>query len=350
MNLTLTSSRVPGAASGWICRLALGGLLASLSILGPISCKPRAAGDVVLAEVGAQRITAADLRLEVERRAAARKPVPDKETLLQELVTRAALLERARMAGIPDEAGVRREVENLVISHWQERELGKRLTALTVSDAEIQEDYTKNLAQHTRSAQARFAWLSVKAEAKTHSAERRAEQRERLNAALRQFRPSPSDGQRAPEDRGFGSVSAQISDDQSSRYRGGDLGWLETGRGPSRVPAEVLEAAWKLSVGESSSVIETPDGYFAIMKTDERPAKVTPLDDLRASLRQTLLARKRHEAEEAFRKEAVVATAARTHAEALASVELPHREKLMARKDDPEPPPLPGGTTAFHGH
>jgi peptidyl-prolyl cis-trans isomerase C len=331
-------------------RLVAGGLLAVLCSVGPISCKPPASSEVVLAEVGGQRITASDFRLEVERRLAARKPVPDKETVLQEMVTHVALLERARMAGIPDEMGVRREMENLVIAHWKERELGKRLAALTVSDTEIEEDYSKNQSQHSRPAQARFAWLSIKAEAKTHSADRRAEQRDRLNTALRQDRNSPSIGKSNPEERGFGTLAAQISDDQSSRYRGGDLGWVELGKGPSRVPAEVIDLGWKLAVGQVSPAIETADGYFAIMKTDERSAKVIPLDDLRAGLRQSLLARKRRDTEEAFRKEAVAATAARTHAEALASVELPSRENLMARKDDLEPPPLPGGMTASHGH
>lgn len=325
-------------------------VLVIVATAGPVACKPTAPGEVVLAEVGGRRITASDLRLEASRRHAARMPVPDKETLLQELVVHAALLESAEKAGTSKDPQVRRELENLLIGHWKDREWNRRIEAVTVTEQEVQAEFERNRDRYTRPAQARFAVLSLKADAGRTPADRRSELRARMEEALRGSRSASAQSPRDGGQIGFGAISAQYSDDQVSRYRGGDLGWIERGKEPTRIPAEVMETGWYLAVGEVSAVIDTAEGFYLVMKCDDRQATVTPFEQVRGSLHQALLSRKRKETEESFRKEAVAMTAARTHLEALASVDLPGRETMMARKDDREPPPLPGGTQAPHGH
>src|SRR5262249_38241118 len=84
----------------------------------------------VLATVGPRHIRAADLRAEVERRYQRQQPVPDKQTLLQEMIDREALLQRARAAGLDHDPQTARAIENLLLGQLTERDLTPRLDAV----------------------------------------------------------------------------------------------------------------------------------------------------------------------------------------------------------------------------
>jgi parvulin-like peptidyl-prolyl isomerase len=156
---------------------------------------------------------------------------------------------------------------------------------------------------------------------------RRNEARGRVEEALQ--KPIGNDG--------FGQLAINYSDDQASRYRGGDLGWIDEGSIPSRLPKIVAQTGFELPQGKVSDVIETEKGFYLVMKTDSRGQTTTPLTKVKSSLRQTLLGRKRRAFEETFRHEIARTVGVQVNHAMLATVELP---KDGTPKREVQPPVL----------
>ncbi len=322
--------------------------------LGLVSCghkepagQPAKAQPVVVAEVGDRRITADDLLTEAARDARSRRTPPDKEELLRNMVDREILVQRARKDGLDRDPEVRREFENLLIRRLTDRQLEPRREAVQVSDDDVRHEYESNAARYTRAAQVRLAMLFLEADAKL-SAARRGEIRARLEEARARAAELPAPN-RARGSVGFGTLAISCSDDQVSRHRGGDLGWIEKGQTPTRVPSAVIEAGWQLAQGAVSEVIDTSAGFYVVMKTDSREATTIPLERVAAGLRQSVLAHKRADVEQAFREESRRQIPNRLLPEALASVNLPAPVTRMAQQREPQPPGLPGAKDIAHG-
>lgn len=322
-----------------LCGLALAAFVAA--------CGKKPTG-MVLATVGDRKITIEDFRKEVERRVQARRPIPDKATLLHEMVTYEAMLQRAGAAGLADDPEVRREVNNILISRLQERELTPRLEAVNVTKEEVRAEYDANLAKFTRPAQIRLALLYLEADSKA-SAARREEIRQRLTEARSRAIAQPARGGRGPAAFGFGALAIDYSDDQASRYRGGDIGWLEGGNFSYRWPRQVLETGYALEQGKVSEVIETDNGFYLVRKTDSRAAVTTPFAELEPTLRQSLLLKKRRDLNEAYQREATQMAGTTINQQGLASVELPRRKSGGAQsRASGVPPTAPGMSASAH--
>lgn len=304
--------------------------------------------EVLLAEVGNHRITEADFLAEARRRVEAGRSASDKDALLQEMVERESLLARARQTGLEADPELRREYENLLIARLVEQEVTPLKEAVAITPEMIEAEYKANRARYTRPAQDRLAMLYLEAGAKA-SESRRAEIRHRLEAARSQV-AALQNTNRSRGVVGFGRLAIEHSDDQVSRHRGGDLGWIAEGQRPPRMPEAVLEAGRLLEVGVVSPVLETPEGFYVLMKTDNRPEYTTPLESVQAALRQSLLARERRQVEETYRQESVRAVTVQIHSGALAAVKLPEAGSMIARNRESQPPGLPGNNTSRNGN
>ena len=113
----------------------------------------------VVAHVGQRAILAEDLVMEAQHRANARRPVPAKEELLQEMVERESLVQRARAAGLDRDPAVQREMESILIGRLLARELEPRRSALGVSEEEVKAEYEANRSKLARPGQIRMAML-----------------------------------------------------------------------------------------------------------------------------------------------------------------------------------------------
>jgi len=214
---------------------------------------------------------------------------------------------------------------------------------IEIGDDEVRAEYEKRIDQYTRPAQIRLAALFLNA-GKVVSAEKRQELIDRLSEARRKAIDNPAPGGRGPAAGGFAALAIEYSDDQASRYRGGDIGWLEEGTTSSRWPSEVLEAGYALKKGEISEIIETEDGFCLVMKSDERKAFTTPFDQVAPTLRQSLLVQKRRELNKAFTEETMRLITVELDLDALASVSLPGAGDVAVPEMEPELPVLPGMT------
>ena len=91
---------------------------------------------------------------------------------------------------------------------------------------------------------------------------------------------------RAGED--FGKLAREVSEDKASAVQGGDLGFV----GPGELVAPFEQAAFALKKGETSEPVRTPFGYHAIRILDVKEGGKTPLKDVAAKIRTTLVTQK----------------------------------------------------------
>jgi len=297
------------------------------------------AGDPPLAVVAGQRITAKDLCAEAEWRKANNQAVPDAEALLKEMVNRLAMIERAKQAGVADEPDTRRRVESLLIARLREQQLDTEIAKLTVTDEEVANTYKARSAEFARKGLDRYAILFQAAQSKMTD-ERRTEARKRLQDALALTDANPAPGGRGPAASGFGAVAIDHSEDQTSRYRGGDIGWLESDAKPGRFPEAVIAAGRSLKTGARSDILECDDGYYVIMKTDSRPGGARPLAEIADRLRLGLLHDKQRACEDRFIAKALELAKAELDLPIARKVTLPVTKRPSSPAD--QPPDSPG--------
>ncbi len=300
-----------------------------------------AAGPPVVAKAGDDVITVADVEQEVQRRLAKGVAVPGKEVLIQEMLERLAAVASARQANLHTDPETKHEMENVLIAKLRERELETKLAALSVSEEELRAAYEAAAGQWHRPAKVRLAMLQIQGDVNM-SDNKRAELRARMEEALQKAAETPAEGGRGGVANGFGQAAAQYSDDQVSRYRGGDLGWLDEGVFSYHWPKEVLAAGYALEKGQRSGIIESGGNLYTVMKTDVREGSTTPFAEAKQSLRRDLLTKKRAELEAAFLAGNRSRTGAEIREDVLSTLTLQPAPARPGAVAETLPPALPG--------
>ena len=141
---------------------------------------------------------------------------------------------------------------------------------VTVTDAEIQEFYKNNTKAYSLDEQRRASHILI-AVGKDASAADKEKAKAKADALLAELRKNPS---------AFAKLAKENSQDPVSAERGGDLDFF--GKGAMVKPFE--EAAFKLSKGQISDVVQSDFGFHIIEVTDIKPAVVKPLEDVKAQI------------------------------------------------------------------
>jgi peptidyl-prolyl cis-trans isomerase C len=298
-----------------------------LTLLGSVGCGKREgasapAGPPPLARVGDGVITEKDFELEARRRAEAGRPATDKSALLQDMIQREVMLQKAKSDDSMKDPEVQRSLENQVLTHWLDGTLQQAKNHVTVNDDELRAAYEADLASHTRPATIRVAMLYRKVNA-SDAPEERENVRAALLAARDAYLRDPAAATQGGRISGFGALAADASEDAVSRYRGGDIGWHQPGQESYRWPKPVMEAAFALNRGKPSEVIEFEDGLYVVMKSDERPAFVTPFEEAKVTMRRRMIRDKQAAVESQFRSNLMSSVRIEINHEILGRMELP---------------------------
>jgi peptidyl-prolyl cis-trans isomerase C len=150
------------------------------------------------------------------------------------------------------------------------------VSKITVSDEETQESYEarKDQFNEPEQVQASHILIMVKSEAPQ---EEKDAARKKIEDILAQVK--------AGED--FAELAKEHSD-CPSKERGGDLGFFAQGQ----MVKPFEEAAFALSEGEISDIVETQYGYHIIKATGRKPQRQIPFDEVKDQLQQSLLKQK----------------------------------------------------------
>lgn len=287
-------------------------------------------GSEILARVGSLEITVERFTQEMVRRGGSNPEKLDKGALLEEMIDYETLLVKALEAGLDQDPEVVRSYRNVLVGKFRQLELVPKIERTTVSDEEIRAYYEKNLDRYTRPAGIRLALLYLK----THpsmSAEKSARLQDRMTEArekaLQSFNGS-----------GFGSLAVHYSEDQATRYRGGDIGWVEEGRSRYRWDPRVMAAGFSLEKpGDVSEIITTETGLYLVKLMDRRKPVVKSQESVKERIRHKILLEKRKQIEKRFFEEMRAATTITVYQDNLDRVEPP-----ASRGPAPEEPKPPG--------
>jgi len=255
-------------------------LLASCSQPPPPAASPFDDPNV-LAVVGGETITKADFEA-----AQARRPSPA-DALLDELIEHRALVQEARAKGYDRDPQTIAAVENLLANRV--REEFREAQKWEVTDAEIESRYRAEQKKYTVPAKIRVAMIFVEAP-KSFTEEKRAERRGAIEAARTKATESPDQ---------FPALAAEYSYDQTTKFRGGDLGYLIEGIGAEELEPPVLAAAFALQKpGDLSKIIAAAKGCYLLRLTEKSAASVRPLSTVAAQIRADLQREKQKRAEQ----------------------------------------------------
>lgn len=270
------------------------GISLVVALLFVTSCS-REPNPNALARIEGKEITIKDLTEQLQRQQAGSPVAVDQRKLFDEMVAREVMVQSAIKAGLETSPEVQEALQNALISALKEKNLAPKLSAIQVSDEEIKISYENQREKYTNPERTRLAVLF--AETKGDSA---TEARQRLEAALLRAK---NENAKMPLEQGFGPLAMDYSDDQETRYKGGDLGWVDRARFPQRLEQTVIDTGSKLQqLGDTSEVIIGKKGLYVIKLLGKEAASLIPIEKVAANIRQQLLLEKRNRVEGDFQR------------------------------------------------
>jgi hypothetical protein len=253
----------------------------------------------VLAEVDGQAITAATFE-HWWKKSPREDSSASREALLEQLIEREALVQRARKAGLEQDSHVIEGFQSLLIARLKELELQPRIAAATVPEADVRAIYEAEKNERFKlPARVHLAVLWFETRGQAPLAARYQPRLEQVRTTLL------ANPESVPAATGFGSHSVRNTEHRSSRYKGGNLGWIESGsvqldpfrRTVSEIGATLTEP------GQLSEVTVRPEGIFLVRLIERQPERIRPFAEVRASIEQRLLAARRSDVQQQFHQQ-----------------------------------------------
>ncbi len=231
----------------------------------------------ILAKVGTETITTADLEAIVRRQSPAAKAIygtrEKRRALLDAEVATLSLAQEASRRGYDQDPEVIRSRRQQTASLLIRREVDAKVKPETILQGEVVAYFEAHKGEFNRPEEVRVSEVLIKDKARA----------EKVAAEARNAtKPDPAADQRA-----FQDIVVNQSDDPDSKQRGGDLGLL--GRGASKHPPELVEAAFSLKVvGDVSVPVKTPRGFHILKLIERRPAVTRTVAEVSNEIRQKL--------------------------------------------------------------
>jgi peptidyl-prolyl cis-trans isomerase C len=249
-----------------------------------------AGGAEVLATVGAESITQADLDARISMlppqiRGRFETPAGRKQ-LIEQAVLISLLSQEARTLGIDKQDAVARKIkemtDNIIV---QELTRQKVPGDITVSDDEIADYYRENKQDFVREEQVNVSMIMFVMPDNIASDEKE-KKKELADKTLKRLKKGAD----------FADIAKEVSEDQRTQRRGGVTGFFSKGRRARLYGEKFEEVAFSLKQGEISDVFETERGYFIIKLDDRQPRTEQSLDKSKNKIMRTLQQKKQKEA------------------------------------------------------
>ncbi|ETR72392.1 MAG: peptidyl-prolyl cis-trans isomerase C [Candidatus Magnetoglobus multicellularis str. Araruama] len=248
--------------------------------------------DDLIAIVGDQKIFIYDVEQEIKRRGGRNRTQLDKHKLLDEMILRSAMIDQAIKSGIDQQPDFIRTYQNLLIGQYKKQFLKPLIDGVDFTADEIRSHYTANIDKYTQPAKARLAIIYMKTHSKMSD--------EKKQAVMNRMAEARQKAIEQTHGRGFGSIAVRYSEDQVSRYKGGDIGWLNENRA-YRWDQKVINAGFALkNINDISAIISTDKGLYIVKLLNRRPSKVRPFDKVKGRIRHKQILVQRKQVEQDF--------------------------------------------------
>jgi parvulin-like peptidyl-prolyl isomerase len=325
------SCRVHGVFRG----LFISALLAGLVVFTGVSCKKRAAGGEVVARVGEAVITKEQFQAELARRAKAGWPLASaaqREAVLEEMVRLEVFYAKAVAAGYAKDPELQAQFRRMLAGKYDADQRAKRPAVKRPEPGEIELHYKNNQAQFTAPERVHPAVIFIKVPTKA-GAEQVAKAQERAEQIHQKA------VEQAAQQASFGLLAQENSDDQATRYRGGDAGWITREQTRFSWDKSVVEAAFAMQKpGEVGPLLRAPEGFYVLKLMERKAAETQPLEQVRDRISHQLLAAARKQADKEFYEQQKAGLAISISQELLSRIEAPPQ---AIRTNAPMPPSMP---------
>jgi peptidyl-prolyl cis-trans isomerase C len=212
-----------------------------------------------------------------------------KVTLITKIMHQRILADIARKEGFDKRPEIKEQIQYIVNDILSKEYLTKVIAGnITVPDDELRQHYKANEKNFHIPEQVRARHVLIKVPFSV-SKEEKKKAKDRAEQILEWLKKGEK----------FETLVEQYSEDQGSKAKGGDLGYIM--KGQMVKPFE--DAAFSLKIGEISSVVETDYGYHLIQVDDHREARTRTFEEVKDQIRKQLTdERSRARAEEFMSK------------------------------------------------
>jgi len=237
----------------------------------------------VVAQVGANDITAADLRAYVSKRPVPHQGQASREAMekrLDELILQEVLYQEALRLNLDQDPEMRQRIRQMLTQKLMDEEINQKQWKREISEAEVKEYYEQHWSDYNRPAQVRVADIFILVPPQATKSEKEALQR-KAETVL-------AEAVKVKEQRtGFGSLVRKYSDEHP-KYRKGDTGFFDMEGQPIAIDKQLAEEAFKLErVGDlADKVVTSPDGYHVIMLIGKRQPMSHSLETVKNQIEQ----------------------------------------------------------------
>src|SRR5208283_333139 len=240
----------------------------------------RAADDAVLARIGERTITVSDLNRIISYQDEEQQKMYEaeprkKEELLTNIVEAIVVARIAKEQGFDKLPATKEQLDMLLAdflaSKYEKKEIAYKVT---VTEDEVKHYYETHPVEFSTEGVVKVShiFFSIDITAGEKGVQMA---RDKAEDALRRIR--------AGED--FSKVASEVSEDQRTKGKGGNLGYLRK----NRMGPEFDNVAFSLKQGETSGIVRTQFG-FHIIKVDERNERfVESYEKARDKIREKLL-------------------------------------------------------------
>lgn len=250
--------------------------------------------DSIVATVADRSITVDAFKKKMLQRSGGRaqyfSSLDKKRVLLNEIIQRELQIVNARKAGYQNDPDIQVALDNLIIIKLRTKQLAPLLSEISIDDEEIADYYQSNIKKYTTPAMSRVALIKMSFSNWT-SVEKQNEIKTKAQEILKLARTLPESV------RGFGSLAAKYSEDQATRYIGGDMGWVKLGQNSklNKVVAKAISAL--KNNGELSPAIKAEGGYYLAKLIRKKPEQQQKIAVVSQSIRRILLHKKHKQVE-----------------------------------------------------
>jgi parvulin-like peptidyl-prolyl isomerase len=186
------------------------------------------------------------------------------------------------------------QVKQLMVGKYLRDKLEPKLAQLKATEQESEAYYYAHPAEFGSHAMVHAALIRIAVSPKA-TGEKRAELLKRAESARAEAMKLEAG---VPA---FGNVALKYSEDQSSRYRGGDVGWLQSGTTEGGLDRKVTDAIFALKApGQVSPVVAAADGYYIVKLMETKGATVKPFAEVKEGVRYQVIQEKRKKVEQDF--------------------------------------------------
>lgn len=314
----------------------------ALALLSANSCKraPDVAADPVVAVVGGEKITASAFRARMAERGGridgTYTNLAEKRGLLDEMIRFEVLVESARRAGTFDDPEMQRRIKQLAVSRIEQQIAAEVGEAEALTQQEVAAYYEQQAAALARPERIKVAFVLIQLPAKV-SAEKKAELAQRAADVRKE-----AEGL-APTVLNFGYLAAKYSEDQPTRYKGGESGWISRKQPSPRWGGEIVEQLFALGEpGAMTPVLETAEGFWVFRLMEREAAAALPLERVELNIRKRMIEERIEERLNALVESTAGSLKITVDEQALDGVLPPERTQPDPRMPQ-TPPSLPSG-------